>query len=833
MNNDASTIQFRTSTTAFIVQWRAAEVLYRIGRTVALCTVGLSAVIFLLHVLLMVSNAQIPIISLYDGSATSRLVWLTILLDIPALYVMSEIMRRKGYTSKDDVYGFLDPITRALMVEILRAAKSAGSALTPEVALRLILQSSYLGYLLSRLEINPETVRVVLDGVPLSETSTGQAGELDANMKQYLIESAQRALRRGDQSFGVADIFLTLLQHDSSFQQQFAKLDLTPERWQVVLTSLSSEDHLRKSYTDIHSKHMHTGSKNRAWTSVPTPILDHYGQDMTVAAAYGAAPYITVHQKEVDQAMRALSGATKNSLLIVGEPGVGKSSIIERIALKMLSDDVPRDMQDKRLVKLDIAALHGSQGGFAAGFEAVIAQAEQAGNVILFIPELQDLATEQTEGMSSAELLLPILERGRMQVIGATSMKEYHQHIEKSSSLASAFTIIELVEMSEQDAVTVLEEAALVLESKHKVSITLKAIEAAVSLSARYIHDRVLPEKAIRLLDEACGLAAANDKVVSENTIRQVISDATNVPLTQMGDSEQQLLLHLEDDLHGKVIGQDEAVHAVAEAMRRARTGLSDVDRPLGVFLFVGPTGVGKTELAKALASVYFKNVEALVRLDMSEFHESDAVEKLIGSPGHEGLLTSPVRTHPFALLLLDEFEKASDEARNLFLQVFDDARVTDAEGHVVDFKNTIIIATSNAGSIEIQQAVQANTAYANLQQLLTSQILPTLFRPELLNRFDGVIVFKTLTESQISQIARLELTEVAERLKATSGVEVQFTDACIARVGQLGFDPQYGGRPLRRVIQDKVEGPLSQMLLSKQLTRGQAFQFDVESIGV
>ena len=341
-------------------------------------------------------------------------------------------------------------------------------------------------------------------------------------------------------------------------------------------------------------------------------------------------------------------------------------------------------------------------------------------------------------------------------------------------------------------------------------------------LSEQYIHDQVLPEKAIDVLDEAVVLASQNKKqTVSEDDIRTIITQRTKVPVATLDQSEQKLLLNLEQELHGRVIGQEEAVTAVSEALRRARAGLQDTNRPIGTFLFVGPTGVGKTELAKALAGTYFKDEQALVRLDMSEFQDASAVSRLVGEGNKEGLLTGPVRNRPFALVLLDEFEKAAQEIRNLFLQVIDDGRITDGAGHVVDFKNCILIATSNAGSLDIQTAVQAGQDYATIKNRLMEQVLPKIYTPELLNRFDGIIVFKSLVEADILQIARLEVAHVIKRLHDNSGIEAEVADDAVSTLAHLGFDPVFGARPLRRVIQEKLEGPLAQKVLAGGLKRG------------
>ncbi|MFA6082523.1 MAG: ATP-dependent Clp protease ATP-binding subunit [Patescibacteria group bacterium] len=835
MTEAPNQLQFKQTAAEFVSGWNSSRALAGIGQVIGFGSLLVSMLALALQTYRGWLDGEMPIVSLFGGSALARMMWVLILLDIVAVYLLDEIRRRKTYTSRDDVYNFLDQNSRSFLAQALSVADKNKQKLTVNMALHLMLQSGSMRYYLAKLEIVSDSVyeavkqQIPLDSVPQSKN----AMEMDNTFQQYLLDSANRAAARGDSSFGLPDIFLTILEKDANIAQFFSKIDITPKRFAVVINDSSTRDHLLSTFDQLKQQRMHTGPVNRAWTSTPTPMLNQFGQDLTVTASAGAIPLVTVRQKEVDEAIRVLARATKNSLLLVGEPGAGKATVVDRIAFQMLSGSVPKELQDKRLVQLDAAALHGSPEGFSVAFEQLLAETERSGNVILFIPSLQDLASEQTSGVAVAELLLPLLDRARMQVIGATTIKQYREEIEPNVSFAKAFGVVQINEMSPDQAMTVLEETALELEGQHHVKISLKAIEAAVTLSAKFIHDRVLPEKAIDILDEASAMASAAKKAeVTEADVQTVISQKTNVPTEAIGQNEQSTLLDLEKIIGSRVVGQVEAVQAVSKALRRARAGLSDSNRPIGTFLFVGPTGVGKTELAKALASSYFKGEDTMVRLDMSEFQSAASLVDLIGQNNKEGVLTGPVRNRPFCLLLLDEFEKACDEVRNLFLSIFDDGRITDGNGHLIDFKNCIIIATSNAGSLEIQQAIQSNVPYTDIQKKLGSTLLPQIFRPELLNRFDGIIVFKPLTADEILKIAKLQVEAVIKQTEATSGVKLAVTDAVIQKLATDGFDPTMGGRPLRRVVQDELESPLANKIIAGNAKRGDQITIDVGDLG-
>ncbi len=827
-------ITFKQTPAQFIFKYKAERNLSRLGKLIAYIVISATALLIIILLLFAINDHANPFTLLWHPNGWVRLIWFSSIGVIPAIYMLSETERRKGYASKDDVFVFMNPVLRSIMAQVLELASGQKRPVTAHVLLYLLTQTSAMQTLFAKLELSGESVTTGLEFLLESPVEHANINEpqFDSDTQALVQHSAQRALDRGDSSFGVADVFLSYLENEPDVAHYFEKLAVTPERFAGIVGWLSVQDHMFQTIHQIRTQRARVGQKNRAWTSIPTPGMNHFAYDMTYAAAMGDVPLITVRENEIEQALRVLGRATKNSLLLIGEVGVGKESIVKRVALRMVGDNVPLPLQDKRLMHLDTAALHGAPGGFAGAFGQVLAEAEQAGNIILFISNLHDLSSDQGGGAAGAELLLPILERQRMQVIGATSYKEYHEEIEGNSSFSQAFDIVEVKELSEKDSISVLEESTMQFEHRYHVAISLKAIEAAVHLSTQYVHDRVLPDKAIDLLDEtAAYVANAKRSLVGEADVQAVLSQKTNIPLTTVGQKEEDLLLNLEQELHNRVIGQDQAVRAVATALRRARAGLGDASRPIGSFLFVGPTGVGKTELAKALAQVYFKGEDTMVRIDMSEFQDASAVPRLVGQGDQEGLLTTPVRTHPFTLILLDEFEKSSPEIRNLFLQILDDGRLTDGAGHVVDFKTTIIIATSNAGSLEIQKDIEASMAYEEIKQQLISTILPELFKPELLNRFDDIIVFKTLSADEILSIARLEIDRLAAQAKKSSGIILEVTDAAVQVLAQAGFDPTFGGRPLRRVIQDRLEAPLARKMLEQKIERGQKVVMDVADL--
>ncbi len=630
-----------------------------------------------------------------------------------------------------------------------------------------------------------------------------------------------------------------------------------------------------------------------------TPKLNKFGRDLTEAAERGELDPVIGRDKEMERIVQILIRRTKNNPVLIGEPGVGKSAIAEGLALKIADGNIPELLKDKRVFSLDLAGMiAGSKyrGEFEERFKDALAELQKAGNVILFIDELHTIVgAGAAEGaIDAANMLKPMLARGEIQVIGATTLDEYRKNIEKDAALERRFQPVLVGEPSREETLEILKGLRDKYEAHHKVKITDEALKAAVELSARYITDRFLPDKAIDLMDEAASkvriamfvtppnlrkvekelealhaekeqavahqdfekAAALRDREkqlterlgelkeeaeksrgevkaeVTEEDIAAIVSDWTHVPVTRLTEDESQKLLHLEELLHEWIVGQDDAISAVSRAIRRARAGLKDPNRPVGSFIFLGPTGVGKTELSKALAAVMFGDENAMIRLDMSEYMERHTVSKLIGSPpGYVGFdeggqLTEKVRRKPYSVVLFDEIEKAHPDVFNALLQILEDGRLTDSKGRTVDFKNCVIIMTSNVGSSSLENRARIGfgsgdreSQYGNMRDRMLEELKKS-FRPEFLNRVDDIIVFHKLDEENVLAIAKLMLNSITARLKERD-VNLTYTEEAAKLLAKKGFDPEYGARPLRRLIQHTVEDKLSEEILEGHMTFG------------
>ena len=631
--------------------------------------------------------------------------------------------------------------------------------------------------------------------------------------------------------------------------------------------------------------------------------LDKFGRDLTQAAKNGEIDPVIGREKEIQRVIQILSRRTKNNPVLIGEPGVGKTAVAEGLALEIAKGNVPEILKDKRVVSLDLTGMVAGakyRGDFEERIKAAIDEVKKSKNTILFIDELHTIVgAGAAEGSAdAANILKPSLARGDFQVIGATTLNEYRKYIEKDAALERRFQPVKVGEPTPEQAVQILKGLRDSYEAHHKVKITDEAINAAVTLSSRYIADRYLPDKAIDLIDEGASkvrLASltspdnvkeledeiadyekekasaineqdferaarlrdeqkelqtklddakkkwqeqqkGNSGEVTAEDIAKIVSEWTGIPVVQLTKEESERLLNMENVLHERVIGQSEAVTAIAKAIRRGRVGLKDPKRPVGSFIFLGPTGVGKTELCKALAEAMFGDENAMLRLDMSEYMEKHTVSKLIGSPpgyvGFEegGQLTEKVRRKPYSVVLFDEIEKAHPEVFNMLLQILEDGRLTDSQGRTVDFKNTIIIMTSNVGArliTEKQSSLGFNSENENaeesekkdIKELVTGE-LRKVFRPEFLNRVDDIIVFNKLNKDEIKQIAVKMLKTLENRLDKMN-IKISFTDNAISEIADKGFDENYGARPLRRAIQNEIEDPLSEQMLEGKVKDG------------
>ena len=631
-----------------------------------------------------------------------------------------------------------------------------------------------------------------------------------------------------------------------------------------------------------------------------TPTLNQYSRDLTALARSGELDPVVGRTNEIERIVQILSRRRKNNPVLIGEPGVGKSAIVEGLAQLIVEDMAPEILRGKRVVSLDLASMLAGakyRGEFEERLKKVMGEIKAAGNVILFIDELHTICgAGASEGaIDAANILKPALARGEMQCIGATTLNEYHKHIEKDAALERRFQPVKVPEPSREESIAILKGLRDRYEAHHRVRITDEAITAAVFLSDRYISDRCLPDKAIDLIDEAASrvrikaftappdmkqqqekLDALNKETeeavahedfekaahlrdkkkalqnemaqrrsewencrnsrvetVGEEEVAQIVCAWTGIPVSKITEDESRRLVNLETVLHERVIGQEEAVASVARAIRRARAGLKDPKRPIGSFIFLGPTGVGKTELCKALAEALFGDEDSMIRIDMSEYMEKHSVSRMIGSPpgyvGHEegGQLTEKVRRKPYAVILLDEVEKAHPDVFNILLQILEDGRLTDGQGRVVDFKNTVIVMTSNAGAHALKKqrslgfggSIDSARTYETMKESIMGEV-KNIFRPEFLNRVDEIIVFHALEQHEIDEIARLLLRQVCARL-AEHGIELDVDESALSVISGAGYDMQYGARPLRRAIQRMVEDALSEEILLGKIRLG------------
>ena len=577
-----------------------------------------------------------------------------------------------------------------------------------------------------------------------------------------------------------------------------------------------------------------------------TRILDQYSRDLTLLAASGSFDPVIGRDEEIRRSVQILSRRSKNNPVLIGEPGVGKTAVAEGIAAYIAGSDAPDSMAGKRLVALDLPALLAGtkyRGDFEERVKAVLKDVKKAGDVILFIDEMHTMiGAGSAEGaIDAANILKPALGRGEVQIIGATTPEEYRRHIEKDAALERRFQPVKIAEPSRGDSLKMLGAVRQSLEKHHGVKISDAALTAAVDLSARYINDRFLPDKAIDLADEAAAhIRVSGGGLVTAEDIAAVVSLWTGIPVANLSADETKRLRNMESILHRRVIGQNEAVTAVSRAIRRGRVGLSDPDRPIGSFLFLGPTGVGKTELCRALAEAVFGESDAMIRLDMSEYMEKHAVSKLIGSPpgyvGYEdgGQLTERVRRKPWSVVLFDEIEKAHEDVWGILLQIMDDGRLTDSAGRVVSFRNTIIVMTSNVGAKSISDGrprmgfTPDGGDEAQLMRTRINEELRRTFKPEFLNRIDETIVFRRLSRAEIRSIAERMLLTVAERFKAL-GMTLSVPDQVVDFLAERGYDEKYGARPLRRAIRSMIEDKAAELMLTDSLGRGDTVQARID----
>jgi ATP-dependent Clp protease ATP-binding subunit ClpC len=760
------------------------------------------------------------------------------------------------------------------------------------------------GRVLRELGLESSRVREIIDRVSVESKREESKIDLSPDTQQVLEYAVDEARRLGHHYIGTEHILLGLVRVDASAMEVLRRLGVTADQIRRQTRRVLNETASSAAPAGAPQSPRSAAASS---SNPKTPLVDQLATDLTTLAEEKKLDPVIGRQMEIERVIQILARRTKNNPALIGEPGVGKTAIVEGLAQRIVEGDVPAPLMNKRVLQLDVGSLVAGtmyRGQFEERLKRVIDELKQSG-AILFIDEVHMLVGAGAAGSSvdAANILKPALSRGELQVIGATTLDEYRKHIESDAALERRFQPVQVDEPSEAETIEILKGVRPAYEEHHHLVISDEALEAAAHLSSRYVTERFLPDKAIDLIDESAsrvrmykspaakqakdlysqlrearqnralaqeegngedikewedremdlgeqierlrsGWDRANSPVVSADDIAELVSMWTGVPLMQLAEEESQRLLKMEDELRKAIIGQEDAIVAISRAVRRARAGLKDPKRPIGSFMFLGPTGVGKTELTKALAKFMFGSEDAAIQLDMSEFMERHTASRLVGAPpgyvGYEdaGQLTEALRRRPYSIVVFDEVEKAHPEVHNMLLQIMEEGHLSDAKGHKVDFRNAIIVMTSNIGADMIKRQTglgfqlkrdevsEEKLSYDEMRKRL-NESLKHAFRPEFINRLDSVVIFRSLNKQDIEKIVSLELDKVAQRLKEHKLV-LRATPAALSLLADLGYDADFGARPLRRIIQQKVEDPLSDRLLLGEFTDGDTIEVDV-----
>jgi len=768
------------------------------------------------------------------------------------------------------------------------------------------------GRVLREMGLEVERVREIINRLKgVGATPPSEKIELSSATEQTLEQAVEEARRLGHAYIGTEHLLLALLHIEGTALEALRRLGATPDEIRRQTRRILQESSSPTPPAPAGREPARPGAPQQSAQNPKTPLVDQLASDLTTKAEQGKLDPVIGRQMEIERVIQILARRTKNNPALIGEPGVGKTAIVEGLAQRIVEGDVPAPLMNKRVLQLDVGSLVAGtmyRGQFEERLKRVIDELKQSG-AILFIDEVHMLVGAGAAGSSvdAANILKPALSRGELQVIGATTLEEYRKHIESDAALERRFQPVQVDEPSEEETIAILKGVRPAYEEHHKLVISDEALEAATHLSARYVTERFLPDKAIDLIDESSSRVRmykspaakqakdlytklrevrqnrtlaqedgnveevtswqaqevtienqlermrtawdrATSPVVTAEDIAEVVAMWTGVPVMQIAQEESERLLHMEDELKGQIIGQDDAIHAIARAVRRARAGLKDPRRPIGSFMFLGPTGVGKTELTKALAKFMFGSEDTAIQLDMSEFMERHTASRLVGAPpgyvGYEdaGQLTEALRRRPYSIVVFDEIEKAHPEVHNMLLQIMEEGHLADAKGRKVDFRNAIIVMTSNVGADMIKKQTALGFAlkrdevneerlgYEEMRKKLT-ETLKRAFRPEFINRLDSVIVFRSLNKEDIQKIVALELDKVTQRLKDHT-IALTASPEALALLGEEGFDADMGARPLRRVIQMKVEDSLSDNLLAGTFADGDSIRVEVGADG-
>lgn len=715
----------------------------------------------------------------------------------------------------------------------LMARKLGHRHVLPAHLFATLMTYNRIGILLGRLGVHPDPILQHIDRLLKKESITAGLAQpvLSPSLMAVLLEAYIEAARFGRSHVSVTELFIAFAKVDGESREVLLEMKLPLNKLRNVAEWIHIRSELAERVKRWSGKAAMKpkGVMNRSMTARPTPTLDAVSADLTLQARAGVFFPLVGRKQELKEMLRVFEEARGN-VLLVGEPGVGKTALVEGLAELMVSEEVPRGLQDKRLVSVFPGALVAgatNTGALEQRVMMLLSEVIAAGNVVLVIENIHELVGAGTGGGGEdvANIIADLMSKAGFKVLATTTPQYYRQYLENNAALVRRFSRLDLEEVKGDDAIQIVEAHSAVIESRQKVFFSYDAIDASVQLSDRYLPELHLPAKALDLLEEAAvyGREEHGEKtMVGQEDVAEIIAQKTHIDVKEVSQDEAEKLLQLEDRIHERMVNQEEAVHAVAAALRRSRESLRDPNRPIANFLFLGPTGVGKTELAKTIAAVYFGDEKNMTRLDMSEYQDPMSIERLIGTPavqGGGGYLTEAIRHRPFSLILLDELEKAHPDILNLFLQLMDDGRLTDGGGRTIDATNIILVATSNAGTATIQKSLEGGVKMDEIKKVLMEQELQKFYRPEFLNRFDEIIVFTPLSMENIIDITKLQLKKIEQRL-TTKGLKFEATSDAIVGLAKAGYDPKFGARPLRRVIQNQVEDVLAEYLLKGQIHR-------------
>lgn len=670
-----------------------------------------------------------------------------------------------------------------------------------------------------------------------------QSSDDKIEVDSVLKDTLESAIAENHNTIETGDIFLILSRSNEFLKKLIFDLDIKSEdlafivKWETDIRKFANSQKFDPDNLKL------TGGIGRDWASGYTLALSRYAYDLSRSVSAGLPFRYNAHQKEISEIENILSRSTHHNALLIGDPGVGKGTVVSMLTKKINEGKVKNELRNKKVMELNIDfMLAGARtpGEILQRLNAVLQDAVYAGNIIIFIDNIHKLfggSDQKVGALDASEVLLPFFENPNLYIISTTTNAKYHQVIEAKKSTVEKISLVNINEPNKVQTLQILQEQVPYLEYRHKVLITYKALNAVIELSDQYIYDKAYPEKAIMLLEEASS-SAPNNSLLTENNIQKLLTKKTGVPVGDIGSAEKQRLLNLENILHQRVIGQDDAVLEISNAMRRARAGVKSSQKPIGSFLFLGPTGVGKTETAKALAEAYFGSEDKIIRFDMSEFQDLNSLNRFLGAPAGTpnaeagGEITNAIKDNPFSLILFDEIEKAHPNILNLFLQVLDEGWLTDSLGRKVKFSNAIIIATSNAGAEFIRQTIKEGIDKTKLKnELLEYLQQEKLFRPEFINRFTGVISFKPLSKQEVLKITDLMLKSLQNNILKEKDININIDDEAKAFLAELGFDPVLGARPIKRTIQDKIENLIAKKILNNEISKGSTLNISIHDI--